>query len=73
MIWLTRVDGRRLLVNEDHLVVVEQSHDTVLVMDTGERIRVVEPAEEISERAVQWQLRTSGASWLELERQEEGE
>lgn len=74
MIWLTRVDGARLLLNEDHLVVVESNHDTVLVLDNGERIRVLEPAEEVAARAIQWRLRTSAASWLQLEREgEEGD
>ena len=68
MIWVTRVDGVSLLLNEDHLVWVESNHDTVLVLADGERLRVLEPAREIAERVAAWRLRVSGASWLQLER-----
>jgi len=73
MIWLTRFDGSRLLLNEDHLLFLESNHDTVLVMDNGERIRVHEPAEEVARRCAAWRLRTGDGGLLQLEPEEGGE
>ena len=67
MIWLTRFDGDRLLLNEEHVVYVECLADTLLVMDNGERIRVHESAEEVERRCAAWRLKTGGAGLPGLE------
>lgn len=68
MIWVTRLDGERLLLNDDQVLYLEATHDTILVLANGERLRVHESPEEIVDRVVQWRQRSMGLSLLhELE------
>lgn len=68
MIWITRLDGERILLNDDQVLYVEATHDTLLVLSTGERLRVLESPEELIDRVVQWRQRSMGLSMLhELE------
>ena len=68
MIWVTRLDGERLLLNDDQVLYLEATHDTILVLANGERLRVHETPEEIVDRVAQWRQRSMGLSLLhELE------
>jgi len=64
MIWITRLDGERMLLNDDQLLYVEATHDTLLVLTTGERLRVLETPEELVDRVAQWRQRSLGLSML---------
>lgn len=64
MIWITRLDGERMLLNDDQVLYVEATHDTLLVLSTGERLRILESAEELVDRVAQWRQRTMGLSIL---------
>lgn len=64
MIWVTRMDGERLLLNDDQVLYVEAAHDTLLVLSSGERLRVLESPEEFVDRVAQWRQRTMGLSLL---------
>ncbi len=68
MIWVTRLDGERVLLNDDQVLYVEATHDTLLVMSTGDRLRILESPEELVERVAAWRQRIMGLSLLhELE------
>jgi flagellar protein FlbD len=62
MIWITRLDGERMLLNNDQILYVEATHDTLLILSTGERLRVLESPEEIVDRVAQWRQRIMGLS-----------
>lgn len=62
MIWITRLDGERILLNDDQVLYVEATHDTLLVLSTGERLRVLESPEELVERVVKWRQKIIGLS-----------
>jgi len=62
MIWVTRLDGERVLLNDDQVLYVEATHDTLLVMATGERLRILESPEELVERVAAWRQRIMGLS-----------
>lgn len=64
MIWVTRLDGERVLLNDDQILYVELSHDTLLVLSTGERLRILEAPEELVDRVAQWRQRLMGLSLL---------
>lgn len=64
MIWITRLDGERLLLNDDQVLYVEATHDTLLVLSTGERLRVLESPEEVVDRIAVWRQRIMGLSVL---------
>ncbi len=57
MIQLTRLDGKELVVNVDHILTVEATPDTVLHLTTGLTFMVAEPVAEVLERAAAWQRR----------------
>jgi len=62
MIWVTRLDGERMLLNDDQVMYVEATHDTLLVMSTGDRIRILESPDELVDRIAQWRQRIMGLS-----------
>lgn len=62
MIWVTRIDGERILLNDDQVLYVEATHDTLLVLTTGERVRVLETPEELVDRIARWRQRSLGLS-----------
>ncbi|MFO0687169.1 MAG: flagellar FlbD family protein [Myxococcota bacterium] len=64
MIWITRIDGERVLLNDDQILFVEPTHDTLLVLSTGERLRVLESPEELVDRIARWRQRTLGLSFF---------
>lgn len=64
MIWITRIDGERVLLNDDQILFVEPTHDTLLVLASGERLRVLESPEELVDRIARWRQRTLGLSFF---------
>lgn len=64
MIWITRLDGDRVLLNDDQVLFVEATHDTLLVLANGDRLRILESPEELIERVAHWRQRTMGLSML---------
>lgn len=58
MITLTRLDGKELVVNADHILTVEATPDTVLLLTTGQKLMVADSVEEVVERAAAWHRRT---------------
>lgn len=64
MIWITRIDGERVLLNDDQILFVEATHDTLLVLANGERLRVQESPEELVDRIARWRQRALGLSFF---------
>jgi len=60
MIQLTRLDGKELVVNADHVLIVEATPDTVIVLTTGDHLMVREPVEEVVEKVAAWRRRCQG-------------
>ena len=57
MIVLTRLDGKELVVNADHVLTVEATPDTVILLTTGQKLMVGEPVDEVVGRAAAWHRR----------------
>lgn len=57
MIALTRLDGQEVVVNADHVLTVEATPDTVILLTTGLHIMVRESVPEVVERAATWRRR----------------
>lgn len=57
MIPLTRLNGIPLVVNSDLIEHIEITPDTVVALTTGQKILVLETAEEITEKIVQFRRR----------------
>lgn len=60
MIVITRLDGKEAVINDDQVLMVEETPDTVLTFMNGHRLVVKEPAAEIIDRAVQFRRRIHG-------------
>ncbi|MCG5054403.1 MAG: flagellar FlbD family protein [Myxococcales bacterium] len=58
MIFLTRLDGREVVVNSDLIVTVESTPDTMVTLTTGDRLLVRESVDGVVERAVAFRYRT---------------
>ena len=61
MIWITRLNHEPLVLNSDLIELIEMTPDTVISLNTGQKIRVLEPAEEIVRRVVQFRRAVYGA------------
>lgn len=57
MIFVTRLDGREVVINVDLIITIEKTPDTVLTLTTGDRIMVREPVEEVVQRAIAYRHR----------------
>ena len=64
MIWLTRLDGTQLLVNDEQITFVELAGETVVAMANGDRLRVLESPDELTNRIILWRQRVMGAESL---------
>jgi flagellar protein FlbD len=54
MICLTRLNGQPFVVNADKIRYVEQTPDTVVCCDTGDRMMVRETLQEVMRRAIDY-------------------
>jgi flagellar protein FlbD len=54
VIQLTRLNDQPLVVNSDLIKLVENAHDTVLTLISGEKIVVRERVEEVIDRIIQF-------------------
>lgn len=57
MIQLTRLNKQPLIVNSDLIQFVENAPDTVITLVSGEKIVVLETAEEVVQRIVEFRQR----------------
>src|SRR5258707_14852388 len=65
MIELTRLNGSRLIVNCDLIRHAEAAPDTVLTLITGEKLVVLEPCSEVSERTLDYRAAVLRRAWPE--------
>jgi len=54
MIQLTRLNNKPLIVNSDLIKFVEQAPDTLVTLTTGEKIVVLERAQEVLARVIEF-------------------
>ena len=54
MIALTRLNGQQFVVNADKIRYVEETPDTVVCCDTGDRLMVRETLQEVMQRAIDY-------------------
>lgn len=55
MIDVTRLNGKRFVVNAEQIRFVESTPDTMITLLSGDKIIVTESLEEVVERAIQYQ------------------
>ena len=54
MIWVTRLNGEKFVINSDHIEIVEANPDTVITLTNGDRYIVKESVDEIIEEVVEF-------------------
>ncbi len=57
MIALTRMDGAGLVVNADHILTLESTPDTLLLLTTGLHLMVREPLSDVVDKVAAWRRR----------------
>ncbi len=72
MIWLTKLDGSPIMVNDDQITFIEVVHDTLLSFANGDKLRVLESPDEVTRRIASWRGRIAGFPWQGPEGLEEG-
>ena len=64
MILLTKLDGDPITLNNDQILWIEEQNDTIVVLHSGERLRVLESGNEIKERILVWRRKLLGLSFF---------
>jgi flagellar protein FlbD len=54
MIVLTRLNGQQFVVNAEKIRYVEATPDTLVCCESGERLMVKEPLQEVVRRAIEY-------------------
>ena len=54
MIKLTRLSGRPFILNADRVLYIEETPDTIITLDTKERIIVKDTANEVIDKVVDY-------------------
>ncbi len=62
MIRVTRLNRIPLLLNSDLIEQIEITPDTVITLSTGEKLMVLETADEVAERVLAFRRAIAGAS-----------
>jgi flagellar protein FlbD len=65
LIWLTRLDGSQILVNDEQITFIELAGETIVAMSNGDRLRVLESPDELTERIVRWRQRVATSPLLD--------
>jgi len=65
MIELTRLNGSPLAINCDLIKYAEAAPDTVLTLITGEKLVVLEPCSEVSQRTLKYRAAVLRGAWPE--------
>src|SRR5271170_7093909 len=65
MIELTRLNGSPLAINCDLIKYAEAAPDTVLTLITGEKLVVLEPCKEVSQRTLDYRASVLRQAWPE--------
>ncbi len=73
MIWLTKLDGSPIMINDDQVMSVEVISDTILSFGNGDKLRVLESADEVLQRITHWRQRIGLGSLFEPECAQERE
>jgi flagellar protein FlbD len=63
MIELTRLNSHRLIVNCDLIKFVENTPDTTITLINGEKLIVLEPADELLTQVALWRSRILQLAW----------
>jgi len=57
LIWVTRLNGERFVINSDHIEIVEANPDTVITLTNGNKYVVKESIDEIIDEVVEFRRR----------------
>lgn len=54
MICLTRLNGQQFVINAEKIRSIESTPDTLVCCDTGDKVMVREPLQEVIRRAIEY-------------------
>jgi flagellar protein FlbD len=57
VIWLTRLNGDRFVLNADHIETVEANPDTTILLTNGDKYIVREEIEEVIREVIEYKKR----------------
>ena len=55
MIRLTRLNGKKFVVNADMIKFVDETPDTIVTLANGEKVMVAEKTDEVISRVIEYQ------------------
>ncbi len=67
MIHVTRLHGEDITINADLIEFIESTPDTMISLNTGRKVMVLEPIEEVIERVMAYQRAIRAYGYLQQE------
>ncbi|HEX3011058.1 MAG TPA: flagellar FlbD family protein [Syntrophomonadaceae bacterium] len=58
MIYVTRLNGEKMMINSDLIEVMEETPDTIITLTTGKKIVVKEPTSCIRDEIIKFKKQT---------------
>lgn len=58
MVYLTRLNGEKIVLNIDLIEIMEETPDTIITLTTGKKLVVREPVGKIREDIIKFRKRT---------------
>jgi len=58
VVYLTRLNGERIVLNIDLIEIMEETPDTIVTLTTGKKLVVREPVNKIREDIIKFRKRT---------------
>ncbi len=59
MIFVTRFDGKKIVINAELIEMIEETPETMISMTTGKKITIKEKIEEVIEKVKQFKIETN--------------
>ncbi len=72
MIVLTRLNSRVIVLNAEHIKMIESTPDTLITLVNGDTMMVKDSLDDVVEKAIEYQRRVHGFSVRPLEEGSEG-
>ncbi len=52
MIWITRLNGKEMVINANHIETIEATPDTTITMTTGHKVIATESVDEVIDKVI---------------------
>ena len=67
MIEVTRLNGKKMIVNGDHIEKIDSTPDTIISLISGRKLLVKESFDELLEKLFAWRQSTTTPAFMQID------